>query len=343
MAITTQIILDPTAHHHRMGRVWQSHQRELLRRLAPVEVTIAENAQEARQAARRAALKGFGKFICVGGGGTAHGVVNGLMSLAESHRHSIGLGFLSIIGQQDWSRTIGFPRDMTRQVEVLQAGHCLPFDVGRVDYLSPRGKAETRYFLNGAGFGFAPRIRHELGAHEGQPGQTLLCIAKAVAELLRSRGPQVRLEGDDRLLYHGPCPLGLVMGGRFYPALGEIAPQASPNDGALDALWVPAPSSWKMAAHLAGLLMWRRGLMRHGSPASARARTIQATGQGGAVYLEADGEALGLLPATFSIEPRALNMIVPEVGARLKKAKFAPLPDLNDGNLAGNLKTPVGF
>ncbi len=341
MAVATQIILDPTAHHHRMGRVWQGCQRDLLRRLAPVEVTLAENAEEAREAVRLSALKGFGRIICVGESRTAHGVVNGLMSLAESHRRSIGLGFLSIIRQEDWSRTLGFPREMERQIEILSAGHTMPFDVGRVNYFTVAGEPATRHFLNGAGFGFAPRLRHEIGSRGGQAGRAWLGVARAFGDLLANRAPSVRLEGDNGLLYSGPCPLGLVMGGRFYAALGEIAPEASPTDGALDALWVPSPSTWKMLAQLAGLAARRRkGLS---ALARARARSIHASSLDGPVYLEADGEPLGRLPATFAIEPRALQIIVPEVGARLKKPRFAPLPELKGGNLAGNLKTPAAF
>ncbi len=341
MAVATQIILDPTAHHHRMGRVWQGCQRDLLRRLAPVEVTLARNAEEAREVVRLSALKGFGKMICVGGSSTAHGVVNGLMGLAESHRRSIGLGFLSIIRQEDWSRTLGLPREMERQVEILSAGHTLPFDVGRVDYFTVAGEPATRHFLNGAGFGFATRLRHEIASRGGRTGGAWLGVARAFGDLLANQGPPVRLEGDHGVLYSGPCPLGLVMGGRFYAALGEIAPEASPTDGALDAVWMPSTSTWKMLAQLAGLAARRR----KGSsvPARARARTIHASSLDGPVYLEADGEPLGRLPATFAIEPRALQIIVPEVGARLKKAAFAPLPELKGGNLAGNLKSPAVF
>lgn len=340
MAIATQIILDPTAHRYRLGRVWQGCQRDLLRRLAPVEVTLAEGAEEAREAARLSAHKGFGKIVCVGGSRTAHGVINGLMGLDEEQRGNVGVGFLSILGQGDWSRTIDFPRDFERQVEILRAGHTLPFDVGRVDYVSPGGGRATRHFLNGAGFGLVPRIRHELAAHGGRPGQTLAGLARALGEVFGKPAPGVKLEGDAGLLYRGPCSLGLVMGGRFYASFGEIAPEASPNDGALDMVWVASSSPWSILAHWGGLAKSAELVWRHrgkSGPARARSRFIQAASLDGPIYLEADGEALGRLPATFSVEPRALRVIVPEVGARLKKAKFAPLSEMKNGHLAGNL------
>ncbi len=341
MAESTQIILDPSAHHHRTGKVWQAHHREWLRRFAPVEVTIAEGAPEAEEAARLSAMKGFRKIIAVGGAETAHGVVNGVMGLAESHRKSLGVGFLSTIRPGDWERTIGFPRRLKRQVEVLQAGHTMRFDVGRVTCFGADGTSRTRHFLNGAGFGLGPQIRYEMRAGRSHPLEALAGVARVVGSCIRDLGPLVRIEDESSLLYEGPCPMGLVMGGRYYPLLGEVAPKASPTDGALDALWFAPSSRLDLLSSLLDLLLWPGSGGR--LPASAQAGVIKASAPAGAVYLEADGQHLGRLPATFSVEPRALPVIVPQVGAKLKKPAFAPLPKTGDRQLARNFKQPVGF
>ena len=341
MAESTQIILDPTAHQHRTGRVWQSYQRECLRRLAPVEVSIVESMEQAEQAARISAMKGFRKIVAVGGGEAANGVINGLMGLAQSHRKSIGVGFLSVVRPDEWSRTLDLPRKVKRQVEVLQAGHTIPVDVGRVDCFSVAGMATTRYFLNGAGFGLPSRIRHELRGNRREFLETVAGIGGALRDFIHNQGPVVRIEGESGVLYEGPCPLGLAMGGRYYPALGEVAPQASPTDGALDAVWFGSPSRIEMLSRLAALLPGAR----RGAPTSghARSRFFKVTAPDAPVYVEADGRMVGKLPATFSVEPRAIEVIVPQVGVKLKKPKFAPLPKRGEGNLAGNLKIPAGF
>lgn len=341
MSEPTQIILDPTAHQHRTGRVWQSCQRECLRRLAPAEVSLVEGAEAAEQAARVGALKGFRKFIIVGGGEAAHGVVNGLMSLAQAHRDSIVVGMLSIVRPDDWSRTLGFPRRLTKQVQVLEAGHTLPIDLGRVDLFSHTGVAASRYFLNGAEFGVLPRIRHELRGNRQAFQQTMRGIAGAVGDLIANRRPVVKIEGESGRLYEGPCPVGLVMGGRYYPALGEVAPESSPSDGVLDAVWYASSSRLEMFSRLLGLVpIVRRGAT---PPGRDRSGWFQVTAPGEPVHVEADGILLGRLPATFTVEPRALAVIVPQVAARLKKPKFAPLPKPGEGGLVGHYKLPVGF
>ena len=341
MAESTQIILHPAAHQHRTGRVWQSCQRECLRSLAPVEVTLVESVEEAEQAARVSALKGFGKIVIVGGSETAHGVINGLMGLAENHRKSIGVGFLSVVRPDDWSRTLDFPRRLKRQIEILQAGHTLPVDLGRVDCHAPPGALATRYFLNGAGFGLPSRIRHELRENRREFKETLAGIAGALGDLIYNQKPVVKIESESGPLFEGACPLGLVMGGRYYPGLGEVAPESNPTDGALDAVWFASRSRGKLLWRLVGLVPGAgKGAA---SPARGRSSWFKAVAQDGPVFVEADGYLMGKLPATFSVEPRALSVIVPQVGARLKKPKFAPLPKPGDGSLVGNFKNSSGF
>lgn len=341
MSEPTLIILDSAAHQHRTGRVWQNCQRECLRRLAPAEVSLAEGVEAAEQAARMGALKGFRKFIIVGGGEAAHGVVNGLMALAQPHRESIAVGMLSIVRPDDWSRTLDFPRRLRRQVQVLEAGHTLPVDLGRVDFFSHSGMATSRYFLNGAEFGVLTRIRHELRGNRQAFQETLRGVAGALRDLITNRQPVVKIEGESGRLYEGPCPVGLVMGGRFYPALGEVVPESNPSDGVLDAVWYASSSRTEMFARLLGLVpVLRRGAA---PPGRDRSDWFKVTAPGEPVHVEADGILLGRLPATFTVEPRALAVIVPQVAARLRKPKFAPLPKPGEGNLVGHYKNTVGF
>lgn len=329
----TQIILNPTAYHGGVWRAWKAMQRKILRELAPAEVTVAESVEEVRQAVRDCAMMGRGKIVAVGGAETSHGVVNGLMGLAESHRKNIDVGFLSFIRQTEWSRTINFPRGMGRQLEVLRAGHTLPFDVGRAEFVDDNGQAATRFFLDGACIGLAPRIRRDLHSLQLRSPKSWLGLARKLGAYLPQRVPRVRLEGDTGLLFEGSCPLVLIMGGKYYPRLGEIASDADPGDGELDLVWREITSPMEL---LLQPVAWILPIKNYpGRMARARTGSMVASSQGALVIVEADGQYLGRLPATFTSEPRAMQVIVPHVGAKLKKPKFAPVHELAPGGLAG--------
>lgn len=337
MAETTAIILDPDAAHRTTGRLWQACQRQCLRELAPAEIRLADGIDGAREAAREAALGGFGKIVAVGDTGTAHGVLNGVMTLAESHRRSLKVGVLSMHRPQEWSRTLGLPRRLRRQLQVLKAGHVQPFDVGRVEYHDRRGRPLTRHFLNGAGFGLQARLRHDWRNGRRDWAVAVQALGGALWRALQQRDPQVRLESDGREIYRGPWVAGVIMVGRYYPRFGEVAPEADPVDGLLDLVGVTGPFRLRALPRLAG---WLPGRGQRGERfAAERATSYHVTDITGPVYLEVDGLPAGTLPATFSVVPRAVPMIVPAVPVKLVKPGFDLVPELRHGGLAaGNLK-----
>jgi hypothetical protein len=193
MAEATAIILNPKGNHSRDGRQWMAAQRACLRELAPAEVTVVESPQEAAQAAHQSALQGCRKIVTVGDSRTAYGVVNGIMELAESHRAQLRVGFLSLSRPDLWSRTLELPRSLSRQLQILSAGHTLPFDVGRVDCQRPEGGEITRHFLNGASFGVTGHLKREWRNPETNLLQTLPRLAEALRDATSPRGPRVRL------------------------------------------------------------------------------------------------------------------------------------------------------
>lgn len=341
MAEATEIILDPNGNRRSDGRRWMAAQRICLRALAPSEVTLVDGPQEAAQAARTAAMNGYARIVSVGDSATAHGVVNGVMELAESHRNRLKVGFLSFSRPDLWSRTLDLPRDLDRQLEILSAGHTLPYDVGRVECERDDGQAVTRHFLNAARFGFPGALRQEWRDPDTNLLQALVRMAR-IAGGRGGRGTRVRLEADGEVIHEGACALGLFMEGCYDPAFGRVAPQADPTDGLLDVAWMTERAGWSALLKLAGLLL---GPLRASRPALhwSRAERVRVVPLDGPVTVDVDGEPAGRLPATFSVVHRALPVMVEPVAIQLRKPTFAPVHRMGRGNLVGNVKSAAGL
>ena len=326
----TQIILNPDDARQRIGRLWQHCQREVLRELAPAEAIIVESPQEAAQAAKESALGGYFRLVVVGGAATANGVVNGLMDLAESHRARMKLGFLSLYRQDEWSRSTDFPRRLGRQLEVLRAAQTLRFDVGVVRCGSGQD-ASVRHFLNGCGFGAVNALWH------GRPRSWL--DLRAAAETARAAGralfaeaPAVRIEDAGGTVHEGPWVLGMAMVGRYYPLLGEVAPEADPMDGRLDLVWLDADARWRVWRDMAALLLHRLPAgRRHVCSERFRIASLE-----GPLALDIDGAPGGSLPAELSVVAGALPIIVPLVTVQQRKPRFKSLPVLTKGGALGD-------
>ncbi len=345
MRQTTLILLEcrprETLAGPRVPLLWRHHASEIAAALSPLELVQVAGPEEAEDAAYDAAILGFSRIVAVGSTAVVHGLVNGAMRLAEGHRRRMKIGFLSLGPRGPWARTVGLPSALARRLEILAAGHTLPYDVGRVECRSPAGGATdsttvSRHFLLGAACG-------PLSASWDLGDLPPLRLARIAGSLIEASGrclagsaPQVALEVDGTEVYRGPWALGLVMGGRHYPFLGETAPQANPSDGTLDVAWVPAASMLGMAGRALGL--WLGGeILPQPSRCQGHEIRIVPLGEGAPQTIAADGVPIGFLPATVQVLPHTLPVIVESVAARVRERSRAAA-ELGPAAFAGGLR-----
>jgi diacylglycerol kinase family enzyme len=280
-----------------------------MRRLAPAELEVVDSAADAEQVAWDAAMAGYGRLVAVGDLATASGFVNGVMRLSESHRRSLKFGFLSLGRPNAWCRALGIPADVQRQLDVLSAGNVLPYDVGRVECVNAGGEAVTRHFLAGAAL-----WPSSLGT---------------IVEATLSSGGEI--------VYRGGCQLAFAMQSPHYPGMGLVSPEANPSDGALDVAWVSTDGAAALARRLAvSLLHIPVGLSRR------TAHEVHWSSSEAPISVQADGLPIGQLPATISVVPRALPVIVESIGSRLREKQQAMLKEMEGTALAGHYKRSGG-
>lgn len=325
----TRIILNPDDGRGRVGRLWQLCQRLVLSELAPAETVLVGDPDDAAQAAKESALAGYLRMVAVGGGATINGVINGLMGLTEDHRKRVKLGVLSLHKPGDWSRTVDFPKRLTRQLEVLRAAQTIPFDLGRVDFIAAAAEPAARFFLSGAGFGVVSPLALKM-ADAPAPGLgPLAANSRSALRALMGRLPRVRIESAERVVYEGPWFTGAAMIGRYYPLLGDIAPEADPLSGQLNLVWLDPKSTVRTGWELLCLALGRP--RRHWP--RMRGERFRVQGLEGALPLTTDGARAGMLPAEISVVPAAIPMIVPQVAVPHRKPKFKSLQSKSKGKL----------
>jgi len=102
--------------------------------------------------------------------------------------------------------------------------------------------------------------------------------------------------------------LALLGNGRLYGGPFDIFPGATLNDGLLDACVFPSVDVPSLLRLVPGFLA-RRKLSEH-RVQRLRAKKIKLTSETRAAF-ELDGEWIGYLPATFSLEQKKLRVVVP--------------------------------
>ncbi len=256
-------------------------------------------AGQARELAAQAVRSGFQTIIAAGGDGTANEVVNGIGDVPHgfdsTHFGVLPLGTINV-----FARELGLPRHLAGAVKVLKKGKTMTIDLGRVEY-SAAGSPRQRFFIQLAGAGLDSRsielLNWELKKKLGP-------IAYIVA------GCKAIREAQPVIVAHSETPVSgemvLIGNGRFYGGSFAVFPAASLQDGLLDVCVLPKVTWPRLMAAAPGLLTGRE--LCSALHFSLRSVTLTSTSR---VMLQLDGENACELPATLSIRPKALRVIVP--------------------------------
>lgn len=174
----------------------------------------------------------FDTLIVIGGDGIVHEAVNGLMSVSEETRPTLGV--VPLGSGNDYALTIGMPSDLKRALDCILANKTKQFDVGR---------ANDRYFAETMSFGIDAAIALDTVERRKKTGKhgTRLYMESGLDQILHHldkyeyKAKLEGVDGTDKSLeldssaYIFAIQIGPTYGGHF-----KVCPDADPTDGLFD-------------------------------------------------------------------------------------------------------------
>lgn len=192
---------------------------------------------------RQAIEDGYDTVVAVGGDGTSHEVINGMMALANGH--PVGtLGCIPGGSGNDFAESSGAPTDVYKSCEYIVDGHTRLVDVGRVTI---DGQL-TRYFANAVGIGFDALVAMETMKHRRLRGMALYVpvVLKTIFSIMRPF--QATIETDDGV-FQQEVAMAVVCNGPREGGTFVICPEARLDDGLFDVnltSWMSRPRMLSM-------------------------------------------------------------------------------------------------
>jgi diacylglycerol kinase (ATP) len=284
----TLVIVNPAAGRGRAARVW----RRLRDGYASVECVMTEAPGDAGRLARKAAERGMERVVAVGGDGTVSEVAGGLAGT------QVAVGVVPAGTGNDFSQGLGLPTAPEAAARLALEGATRWVDLGQA-----RIGERSAAFVNVAGCGFdAEVVRRTIAAQ--RLGGMLPYLIGVLRTLSAFKARQMRLFVDGQPLQR--CGLGIaVANGPRYGGGMRIAPSAVMDDGLFDVCLIGNLSPMQLLMLLPRLYAGTHG--GHRAVEFFRCRELRVEPDGSVdMSCQADGELLGPIPVTFSIEPRGL-------------------------------------
>ena len=281
---------------------------EVLRE-AGIEVTVRAtvSAAEAGQQAREAVCEGYDTIFACGGDGTIQDVAQGLVGSRAA------LGIIPLGTANALAHDLGIPSDASAAARLALRALPRRIAVGKADYHRADGSLATRYFLSVAGAGQDATLIHQLKSGDKRSFGIAAYFLKALQVWLTHR-PQwlsASLSGDVEPRPQQVTQLLAVRIHDFGNLLRDLAPGASLLRQDFRVVLFKTSSRWAYLLYVLRGIAGANSAIAGVETTYANAIRLASASSSSPVYLEADGELLGQLPAEISIVPDALTLLVP--------------------------------
>jgi len=294
-------LVNPASANGSTGRRWP----EIARRCAAAglvgEALISRGPGEIPELAGGAVERGARTLVAVGGDGTVHEAVNGLL---RSNARDVELAVLARGTGGDFVRSLRIPTRLDEAIAVACDGGARSIDVGRASYTAWDGSPAEAFFANFAGAGISGAIARRANASSKALGGRISFIWATVAIFAGWRSAEVEVLVDDELR-SGRMFEVLAMNGEYTAGGMRTTPGASPDDGLLDALLIGDVTKADFVATFPKIYRGRH--VGHPKIEHLRGRRIRV-GSPSPLPIALDGEQPGTTPATFEVVPQALRV-----------------------------------
>jgi YegS/Rv2252/BmrU family lipid kinase len=298
-----KIILNPMAD---MGNAWRVARdlRSITEQHGGVDWSGTVYPGHAIELARQAGEQGYDLVVAMGGDGTVHEVMNGLMQIPEDRRPVLGV--VPVGSGNDFGHGISASTNPSEALYHAINGEPSTVDLG----LMTDGNGRQEYFDNtlGIGFGAIVTIRsHQLPVLRG----FLMYLTAVIQTILLDHNPikmQIEVDGkkmEESIIYLILCN-GPREGGGFL-----VAPDAKIDDGILDYAIITNVSRPMMFRIVPEVMKGTHGRFKQVTIDKCKKFTLTADRP---LYIHADGEIFSgpgtdIRQVSFEILPNALKII----------------------------------
>ena len=303
MEKTWYVIINPTSGNGTPKRKWKLIIASLDLHNILYKFTFSDFINHEIELIHSALKEGYRKFICVGGDGTLHKVVNGIMTQKMVNLEDIKVAIIPMGTGNDWVKTYKIPKNIDKAVSIIIHEKTINQDIGYLELLNTK---KNVYFNNLAGLGFDGFvIKNSLKYKKYGAFSYLLATLNSFVKYRKS---VLKIDFNDKTIY--TKTLLTLVGICNYSGGGmKLTKNGNTTDGLFD---ISIAKNLNFFSIIKNILKFYNGnIVNHKEVETYKTDTIKIVTNDDTTYIQADGELIGTGGFKATIIPKAIRFIIP--------------------------------
>jgi YegS/Rv2252/BmrU family lipid kinase len=295
------IIANPTSGNGNFSKNWKDIEQFLIAKNIKYSYAFTQFSKHEIELVQTAIQQGFRNFITVGGDGTLHHVVNGIMTQRYVKSSDITIGVIPLGTGNDWIKTYNIPLNIEKSIEIIQQKNIILQDIG---VLETEDKTIT-YFNNVAGLGYDGFIVNKL--KKLKPFGSLSYLIAGTYGLFFYKKSVFKVHFNDTEVETN-C-LMTILGICKYSGNGmQFTKDVNPTDGFLD---ITIAKNITLVDLLLNINRLYNGkIVNHKKVDTYKTKEISITPKHYKTFIQADGELIGNGKVKVNIVKEAIQFVI---------------------------------
>ncbi len=294
-------IINPTSGNGSSKQKWPEIEALLNTYNFDFDSAFTENENHSSELIQHAIKNGFLNIICVGGDGTLHNIVNGIMNQNFQQSKEVAIAMVPIGTGNDWVKTHNIPNDFEKAIQVIKNCNIKTQDLGKIEFLNEDRKPV--FFNNLAGVGFDGFVVSKV--HKYKHFGALAYLTGAVLGLFSFKNFKSKVVVDSKEI--NSKTLMVLVGLCNYSGGGmQLTKNANPFDGLFDISIAKDIGKFDIIQNLTKLFNGK--IVNHKKVETLKSNEITITiDEDDLPFIQADGELIGKGNIKVSVIPKAFS------------------------------------
>ncbi|WJJ97075.1 diacylglycerol/lipid kinase family protein [Algibacter luteus] len=227
--VTWFVIINPTSGNGLSRKKWPNIKALLEKYEFNFQFEFTRYPKHSTELLHQALIQNIKHFICVGGDGTLHNMVNAIMTQNLIPTAEIKVGVIPIGTGNDWVKTHNIPKDFESCIQIIKNGQLKTQDVGEIVIRNNSNK--PIFFINLAGIGFDGFVVSKV--HKFKHLGAIAYLYGTIISLFRFKNFKAKVASKSETI--SGKTLMILIGLCQYSGGGmQLTESANPFDGLLD-------------------------------------------------------------------------------------------------------------